>query len=190
MKTNLWLVAILLCGVVPVAAGQSAAATPSPDLVAVMQRLQSSLNALPARHWVASYHDSADNSNWIYTLDFAVSQVVADPNACSIVYHYTIQRDGAVIDKDETATMTLHDVRIVEVTTGVERQTKNDVAAGHLTWSVTIQPFLYNLVVHGTDKTDEWYYLFADRASEKSVANDIEQAVTLCGGNAIETGDN
>ena len=190
---SLWML-LLSCGVVvgmwvaPRAAAQSSSS--GPELTAAMQSLQAAMSALPTTHWVTSYHDSADNTNWSYAFDYTVSHVVADPKNCSVVYHYVIQRDGTA-SSDKDGTMALHDVVELEGTTGAERTTKNNVAAGHTTWSVSMTPVIYDLVIRGPQQPTklEWYFLFTDKVSADNMAKTLSRAVALCGGSATVTGD-
>ncbi len=150
MKMKHWLAAILASGITIAAWGQQNAAPASkpadngPSLAVTMQFLQGKLNEQGKMSWATHYHDSADNTNWIYQFTFEVSKVVADAAACTISYHYNIVRDGAQISDSDTS-FNLHDVQDVTLTTGDQRQNKNDAAAGHTTWNAKVDPPVFDL---------------------------------------------
>ena len=124
MKMKYWIVAILTCGIFSVAASGQRHTDPAPDpadsgpsLAVTMQLLQDKLNVQGKMNWTTHYHDSADNTNWIYQFTFEASKVVADAAACTIAYHYTIVRDGTQIS-DSDASFNLHDVQDLTLITG------------------------------------------------------------------------
>jgi hypothetical protein len=186
MKMKFWIAAILACGVFTVTvSGQRHAETATnaadsgPSMAETMQVLQATLNQ-GKMSWTTHYHDSADNTNWIYQFVFEINKVVADPAACSIGYHYTIVRDGVQISDSDTS-FNLHDVQDVTLITGDERQNKNDVAAGHTTWNAKVDPPVFDLIVRGKEKA-EFYFFFFDGDVANRVTKAMGHAVELCGG--------
>jgi hypothetical protein len=185
VKIKLWLAVILACGIFSTAALGQQGATPrptesEPSLAVTMQYLQSSLNEQGKMSWTTHYHDSADNTNWIYQFTFEVSKVVADASACTIGYHNIIIRDGVQIS-DSDASFNLHDVQDVTLTTGDQRQNKNDAAAGHPTWDAKVDPFVFDLIVR-EQGTAEYYFFFFDENTANRVTKAMGHAVELCGG--------
>jgi hypothetical protein len=130
--------------------------------------------------WTTHFHDSADNNNWTYQFTFEVSKAVADAAACTIAYHYNIIRDGTQIS-DSDASINLHDVQDVTLTTGNQRQNKNDTAAGHTTWEAKVDPPVFDLVVRGKEAA-EFYFFFFDEDTANRVTKAMGHAVEVCGG--------
>lgn len=187
MKMKFWIAAILVCGIFTVAApGQrraepgTNAADSGPSLAETMQVLQSKLSEQGKMSWTTHYHDSADNTNWIYQFKFEISKVVADATACTVAYHYIIVRDGTQIS-DSDATFNLHDVQDVTLITGDERQNKNDTAAGHPTWNAKVDPPVFDLIVKAKENA-EFYFFFFDGEVANRAAKAMGHAVELCGG--------
>lgn len=181
-------VAVAVCCVILLSGTGVALAVPpqpnpvdsGPSLATTMQFLQEKLNEQGKMNWTTHYHDSADNTNWIYTFIFEISSVVADPAACSIGYHYKITRDGAQVS-DSDASLSLHDVQDLTLTTGDQRQNKNDVAAGHTTWDAKVVPPVWDLVVRGKENA-EFYFFFYDEDMANRVTKAMGHAAELCGG--------
>jgi hypothetical protein len=184
MKMKLWLTPLLACGIASMALGQQTAApqpaVSGPSLAVTMQFLQSTLNEQGKLSWTTHYHDSADGTNWTYALTFEASKVVADASACTIGFHNNITRDGVVLF-DTDASFNLHDVQDLTLTTGDQRQNKNDAAAGHPTWTAKIDPPIFDLVVKGQG-TAEFYFFFFNEDAANRVTKAMGHAVELCGG--------
>jgi hypothetical protein len=187
MKMKFWIAAILVCGIFTVAAsGQRNAESASntadngPSLAVTMQLLQEKLNEQGKMNWTTHYHDSADNTNWIYQYTFEANKVVADAAACTIAYHYIIIVDGKK-NSDSDASFNLHDVQDVTLTTGDQRQNKNDTAAGHPTWSAKVDPPVFDLIVKGKENA-EFYFFFFDEDTANRVTKAMGHAAELCGG--------
>jgi hypothetical protein len=152
-----------------------------PSLSTTMQFIQARLNEQGKMSWTTHYHDSADNTNWTYQFTFEAGKVVADASACTIAYHYTIVRDGVQIS-DSDASLNLHDVQDVTLTTGDQRQNKNDTAAGHPTWNAKVDPPVFDLIVR-TKENVEFYFFFFNEDTANRVTKAMGHAVELCGGN-------
>jgi len=185
MKIKMWLAGMLAGGIFSAAALGQQSATPQPavsgpTLAATMQIVQSTLNEQGRLSWTTNYHDSADASNWSYQFSFETSKVVADASACTIAYHYIIVRDGTQIS-DSDAKFNLHDVQDLTLTTGDQRQNKNDAAAGHSTWAAKTDPPIFDLVVRGQG-TAEFYFFFKDEDTANRATKALGHAVELCGG--------
>jgi hypothetical protein len=187
MKMKLWIIAILACGIFTIAASGQQQANPAPkpansgpSLAVTMQLVQEKLNEQGKMSWTTHYHDSADNTDWIYQFVFEANKVVADAAACTIAYHYTIIRDGKQIS-DSDATFNLHDVQDLTLITGDERQNKNDVAAGHPTWNAKVDPPVFDLIVKAKENA-EFYFFFFDGDVANRATKALGHAVELCGG--------
>jgi hypothetical protein len=185
LKIKIWFAVILACVIPPIATlgQQSTASRPAdsgPPLAATMQIVQSLLNEPGKLNWTTHFHDSADNTNWIYQFIFEVNKVVANASACTIAYHYSITRDGSVI-ADTDASFNLHDVQDLTLTTGDQRQNKNDTAAGNPTWNAKVDPSIFDLVVRGQG-TAEYYFIFRDEDTANRATKAMGHAVELCGG--------
>jgi hypothetical protein len=180
------LAAALLAATTLSLAAQQTAAPPTkpagsgPSLAVTMQFLQSKLNEQGKLNWATHYHDSADGTNWTYQLTFEVSKVVADASACTIAYHYDITRDGVQLNDTDTS-FNLHDVEDMTLTTGDQRQNRNDAAAGHTTWDAKVDPPVFDLIVRGQEKA-EFYFFFFDEDTANRVTKAMGHAVELCGG--------
>lgn len=184
MNLKFWLSCLLTVAAVSTTlCPQRAAAqnnSTGPTLPATMQYLQSSINGVGELHWVMRYHDSADNTNWNYTFSFLISNLVADPNTCTIKYHYIIIRDGVKIFDGDTST-NLHDAQDLTLITGDLRQNKNDVIAGHTTWTAKGDPMVFDLILQAKDKS-EYYFFFTNEEMANSVTKAMGHAIDLCGG--------
>ena len=155
-------------------------AADGPTLADTMQFLQAKLNEQGKMNWTTHYHDSADNTNWTYQFTFEAGKVVADASACTIAYHYIIVRDGVQLS-DSDASFNLHDVQDVTLTTGDQRQNKNDTAAGHTTWNAKVDPPVFDLIVRAKENA-EFYFFFFNEDTANRVTKAIGHAVELCGG--------
>ncbi|MGA2633323.1 MAG: hypothetical protein ABSF16_03745 [Terracidiphilus sp.] len=187
MKMKFWITAILACGIFTVGASGQRHADPAPNpagsgpsLAETMQLLQEKLNEQGKMSWTTHYHDSADNTNWIYDYIFEVSKVVADASACTIAYHYKITIDG-VQKFDRDASLDMRDVQDITQTTGDEHQDKNDVAAGRPTWSAKADPPHFILIVQGKGNLKFYFYFFNEDTANR-VTKAMGHAVELCGG--------
>jgi hypothetical protein len=166
----------------PVAPPSNPAAPAGPTLATTMQFLETTLNGQGKLNWTTHYHDSADGTNWTYKHSFEVGKVVADAAACTIGYHYNITRDGVVVS-DRDALLVLHDVQDLTLTTGDQRQNKNDAAAGHTTWTAKVDPANFDLVVRGQGN-HEFYFFFTDEDTANRATKAMGHAVQLCGGSS------
>jgi hypothetical protein len=185
MKIRNWLLMSLASGLALTLSAQQAVPPPQPtdngpSLAVTMQLLQAKLNEQGKMSWTTHYHDSADNTNWIYQFTFEAGKVVADAPACNIAYHYIIVRDGVKIS-DSDASFNLHDVQDVTLMTGDQRQNNNDTAAGHTTWNAKVDPPVFDLIVRGQGK-DEYYFFFFNEDTANRVTKAMGHAVELCGG--------
>lgn len=186
MKRNAWLVAILVCAVCNAAWGQQGTAAPpnsagtGPGLAATLEVIQTNMNQQGKLSWVTDYHDSTDGANWSHGLTFEMTGVTSDAAACTINYHYKITRDGALI-AEKDAIVSLHDVQEVELTTGDQRQAKNNAASGHPTWSAKVTPSIFDLVVRSTGNAEN-YFFFTDEDTANRVTRAMGHAAELCGG--------
>ena len=186
MKRNAWLGAILLCAVCNGAWGQQGtAASPNsagtgPSLAATLEVIQTNMNQQGKVSWVSNFHDSANGASWSFALTFEMTGVTSDAGACTLNYHYKITRDGALIS-DKDARVSLHNVQEVALTTGDQRQAKNNAAAGHPTWSVKVTPSIFDLVVRSTGNAEN-YFFFTDEDTANRVTRAMGHAAELCGG--------
>lgn len=186
MKKNLRLGAILLLAVSGAAWGQQATApSPSPaatgpTLADTLQVIQTNVSRQGVLSWVASYHDTADGTNWSHALTFEITAMTSDPATCTINYHGKITSDGAVTANQDLK-VSLHDVQDVTLTTGSQRQAKNITAAGHTTWSSTVTPNIFDLIVT-VSANSQYYFIFSDEDTANRVAKAMGHAVELCGG--------
>lgn len=185
MIIKTWLAIALACGISSVAAFGQQSATPQPadngpSLAATMQILQSMLNGQGQLNWVTHYHDSADGRNWDHALSFEATKAIADASECTITYHYKIVRDGAQLS-DADARISLHDVQDMMLTTGDQRQNRNDAATGHPTWTAKVDPPLFDLVVKSKGPAEN-YFFFYDEDTANRATKALGHAVELCGG--------
>jgi hypothetical protein len=72
-------------------------------------------------------------------------------------------------------------VQSLVLTTGEQRQDKNDAAAGHTTWSAKMTPHVFHLTVQGAGKA-QYYFIFTDEDTANRATNALGHAVELCGG--------
>jgi hypothetical protein len=186
MKTLRILISVLVLTAFSAAfAQQPVASRPQPagngpSLAVTMQFIQARLNEQGKMNWTTHYHDSVDNTNWIYQFIFEVNKVVADASACTISYHYKITRDGVQIS-DSDASLNLHDVQDVTLITGDQRQNNNDLAGGHTTWNTKVDPPIFDLIVREQGKA-EYYFFFFNEDTANRVTKVMGHAVELCGG--------
>jgi len=159
--------------------GQQSADSRLP-LDATMKFLQEKLNEQGKMNWTTLYHDSADSSNWSYTFTFEVAHVSADAATCSVGYHYKVTRDSAVLGERD-AQFNLHDVQNLTLIPAEQRQKKNDLAAGHTTWSAKVNPPMFDLIVQAKEHA-EFYFLLRDEDTANRVSKAMKHAVELCGG--------
>lgn len=163
--------------------GTAAAPNPAgngPTLAETLQVIQTDVSQQGTLSWVTSTHDSADGTNWSHALTYGLTGLTSDAATCTISYHARITRDGVVVS-DQDLKISLHDVQDLTLTTGIQRQTKNDMAAGHTTWSSTVTPNVFDLVVKAAGNS-EYYFIFTDEDSANRFTKAMGHAVELCGG--------
>jgi hypothetical protein len=176
MKTKHWLGALVGCVIACAALAEST----GPSLAVTLQVIQSALNTQGKLEWTTHYRDTADGTTWAHSFVVETGQVVADPVAGRITYHYKITRDGAQITDTQRAII-LHDVQNIILLTGDQRQRDNDIKAKHPTWDAKVVPPIFDLIVQSADNSES-YFFFLDEGTADRVNKAMGHAVELCGG--------
>jgi hypothetical protein len=117
---------------------------------------------------------------WNNQFQVETSNLVADPKACRISYHWFAQVNGKV-SYDADYNLELKDVRDMVLLPQDQNQHQIDMRNGHPTWSSRIDPNLFTLVVR-RPRGVENVFLFSDQTMAVRVAKAITHAVDLCGG--------
>jgi hypothetical protein len=174
--------AVLAQGAAP--AGPSPAVAPTtsgPSLAESMQFIQDKLNCLGNVAFAQFLQNTSNGGTGTKSLTNEISNVVADPNQCSISYHRKATSNGSTY-KDENSVFSLRDVQDIVVTPDEPYETKWQVKSGYPNVIVTsTSPPITALVArhaHG----EESFFLFTDADLADRVAKAMVHAVELCGG--------
>ncbi|HME57483.1 MAG TPA: hypothetical protein VKF63_04035 [Terracidiphilus sp.] len=161
----------------PPAGGQT---TNGPSLEVTMKFIQDKLNALGTVNFAGYVHDASNNTDGVQKFSATISNVVANPGACSLSYHRLVYNNGRK-EHNEDVFINLREVQNISVLPDEQDWQMYLVRTGDSTKTVKDVPDITALVFklnNGKDPTIRFYEQeLADR-----VAKALVHAVELCGG--------
>jgi len=134
-----------------------AASDSGPSLAATMQFIQDKLNERGSLKFAVHTHDNSAGRDYIDQYINEASNLIADPAACSISYHRTHKKNGAVI-ADADVSVSLHDVQDVVVMTAEQSWKLSFLSAGHSTWDARIDPPMFQVVARKAGNQGSGFY--------------------------------
>jgi hypothetical protein len=159
-----------------------------PSLEVTMKFIQDKLNDIGPVNFVMYLHDDINSSDGKGQNRIEVSNVVTNPTACRIDYHWRRkeEQNGKVIaNEDSDVWFLLKVVQDIAVMPMEQVQKSLAAAAGHPSWSFRVDPAVYVLEVRRTDTKGTKginAFAFFDEQLANRVAQAIVHAVELCGG--------
>jgi hypothetical protein len=123
---------------------------------------------------------SQQGVEWRNKFTVETSNLVADPTACRITYHWRAEENGKPID-DADYSLALKDVKEIVVLSQDQNQNQVDNRNGHPDWNSRISPTLFTLIAK-RPKGLVNVFLFSDEEMANRVAKAMVHAVELCGG--------
>jgi hypothetical protein len=151
-----------------------------PSLEVTMKFIQDKLSEIGTVNFAGYVHDSSNNSDGVQKFSATVSNVAANPDACSLSYHRLVFNNGSR-EHNENVFINLREVRNVSVLPDEQDWQMYLVRTGDSTKTVKDVPEIIALVIklnNGKDPTIRFYEQeMADR-----VAKALVHAVELCGG--------
>ena len=134
-----------------------AASDSGPSLAATMQFIQDKLNERGSLKFAVHTHDNSAGRDYTDQYINEASNLIADPAACSISYHRTHKKNGAVI-ADADVSVSLHDVQDVVVMTAEQSWKLSFLSAGHSTWDARIDPPMFQVVARKAGNQGSGFY--------------------------------
>jgi hypothetical protein len=154
-----------------------------PSLEVTMKFIQGKVNDIGIVAYIAYVHDNMAGGDSTYQYKNEISQVAGDASTCRISYHWKKEVEWRVaVDSDQSFSLK-DDVRDIAVMPVEQYQKEYDTAGGHPEFSYRIDPQVFALDVHRTDKGTNVFY-FIDEQMANRVAKAMVHAVELCGGGA------
>ena len=154
--------------------------TNGPSLDVTMKFIQDKLNALGTVNFAGYVHDASNNADGVQKFSATISNVVANPGACSLSYHRLVYNNGRK-EHNEDVFINLREVQNISVLPDEQDWQMYLVRTGDSTKTVKDVPDITALVFklnNGKDPTIRFYEQeLADR-----VAKALVHAVELCGG--------
>jgi hypothetical protein len=151
-----------------------------PSIEKTMQFIQE--NAAEGKLTYTAFVNDASQQGveWSNKFTVEMSNLVADPAACRITYHWRAEENGKPVD-DADYSLMLKDVKEILVLPQAQNQNQVDGRNGHLDWNSRIAPNLFTLIAR-RPKGVVNVFLFSDEDMANRVAKAITHAVELCGG--------
>jgi hypothetical protein len=123
---------------------------------------------------------SQQGVEWSNRFTVETSNLVADPGACRITYHWRAEVNGKLVD-DADYSLALKDVKEILVLPQAQNLNQVDSLNGHPDWNSRISPNLFTLIARRPRGVVN-VFLFSDEEMANRVAKAITHAVELCGG--------
>jgi hypothetical protein len=155
-------------------------AVSGPSLEVTLKFIQDKLGEMGTVNFAGYVHDASNNTDGVQKFSATISNVVANPGACSLSYHRVVFNNGRK-EHDENVVVNLHEVLRIAVLPDEQDWQMYLVHNGDTTKTVKDVPDISALVINlpgGRDPTIRFYEQeMADR-----VAKAMVHAVELCGG--------
>jgi hypothetical protein len=135
-------------------------------------------------------HDSAPaaggTADWTVQDRIEMSNFVYDLPSCTFRFQIRELFNASVASDVNNAGIPLRQLQIVRVITSSSGATQAAAQAGHPTWSVRLQPEIYDLLVVRGDGTTNTLY-FYDLQTANRMAEAVKHAAALCGVPALNS---
>ena len=146
-----------------------------------MRTLQEELSSIGNVSFTATGRNTTAGSAFENTYVYQTSDVVADPVQCRVEWHRKMLQNGAV-RQDQNYWALLHAVTSIVVEPEAQNLNELNAAAGHSNFVITsTAPPVTALLVHKSEGGGN-FFAFTDATLASRVANNLKQAVRLCGG--------
>jgi hypothetical protein len=157
-------------------------------LRATFDLVQATIASQGALVWEEFIHDSAPAAglatDWTAQNRFEYSNYTNSLQGCTFSFHSKQVQNGVVTDSD--GGVPIREVQIVKVSPDEPRLNQLNAQNGHPTWSVRLQPEIYDLqVIRGDGGENE--FLFYDLQTANRVAEAFKHAAALCGVNTVSS---
>jgi len=162
----------------PPAAG--APNTAGPTLEVTMKFIQDKLSEIGTVNFAGYVHDSANNTDGVQKFSATISNVVANPGACSLSYHRLVLNDGRK-EHNENILINLRDVKSIAVLPDEQDWQEYLVKIGETTKTVKDVPDIYVLNIKLPRGVDHSIRIYEQEMADR-IAKAMVHAVELCGG--------
>ncbi len=151
-----------------------------PSLEVTMKFIQDKLSDVGALNYAAYGHDNAAGRDWTDQFKVEASRVTAEAGSCRIRYHWKTSANGTANPESEAGLLLsgVVDVTVMPMDQDLKEQA---TAQGHPTWNFRVDPPVFVLKVHRTDKGANVFDFFDEQMANR-VAKAMVHAVELCGG--------
>jgi hypothetical protein len=151
-----------------------------PSLEKTMQFIQENAAEGKLSYTAFVTDTSQQGVEWSNRFTVETSNLVADPGACRITYHWRAEVNGKLVD-DADYSLALKDVKEILVLPQAQNLNQVDSLNGHPDWNSRISPNLFTLIARRPRGVVN-VFLFSDEEMANRVAKAITHAVELCGG--------
>jgi hypothetical protein len=151
-----------------------------PSLIDTMKFIEDKLNATGTVNFAGYVHDASNNSDGVQKFSATISNVAANPGACSLSYHRLVYNNGRK-EHNENVLINLREVKNISVLPDEQDWQMYLARTGDSTKTVKDVPDITALVFklnNGQDPTIRFY----DQELADHVAKALVHAVELCGG--------
>jgi hypothetical protein len=145
-----------------------------------MKYSQEKLNSIGPVYYTTQAYDSRNGDNWTNKFKDEASEVIADPSACRIYYHWFTSVEGSVT-MDKKLTFALKDVRQISVHPREEVFNADNAAMGRSSRTAKVEPPVYVLLAQRAAHVEN-HFIFPDQDLANQVAKSPSHAVELCSG--------
>jgi hypothetical protein len=154
-----------------------------PSLEVTMKFIQDKLSSVGPTDYMIYRHDEIAQSDSQNKFHFELSNVVADPTACTLSNTTSVKKDDGK-PNPVSHSIALKGVADIVVLPLEQQYKKSSATEGHPELSYRADPPIFAVVVHLSDPADHiWnYFNFYDEALADRVAKALLHAVELCGG--------
>ena len=151
-----------------------------PSLQVTMKFIQDNLNDVGSISFVYYAHENREGRDWSVVNKYEASNIVADPAACRISYHWKDTSNG-IVAADADRQIPLRAVKDLVVRPGDQHLKQLAAAAGSPSLEFRVDPMFYVLALR-MPKNEEFHFVFRDEDLANRVARAMVHAVELCGG--------
>jgi hypothetical protein len=157
-----------------------AQANSGPSLAETMKFIQDKLNALGTVNFAGYVHDSSNDSDGVQKFSATISNVAANPGACTLSYHRLVYNNGRK-EHNEDVAINLREVRSVSVLPDEQDWQMYLARTGDSTKTVKDVPDITALVFKLNNSQDPTIRFYEQELADR-VAKALVHAVELCGG--------
>jgi hypothetical protein len=155
-----------------------------PSLVVTTKFIQDKLNDQGTFNHLLYVHDDVAGSDWVLRRTLSASNVIVDPGACSITYHWKTTQNGSQVS-DSNLSFSLQAVQTISVLTTEQEVKLVDTDAGVLGHNYRSDPSFFMLRVARSHTLINTFPVH-DEDTANRLAKALTHAVELCGGGQNE----